>query len=113
MDTSARFENVGEAAILTASILCAVDIIDLVYELDAQYRQDAVFVFSASARAPIQKLKDDAGQYLCVRGWKESRDTLFGHEVRLHENLPVAARGKYTIVFASRAYAAQQGWCSS
>lgn len=110
MDTNLRVENIGEAVALTADIVCADDIAELMYRLDAQHRQDAVFLFDAPARVTILKLKTGDGQYLWKGGWEGSWKRLCGYEVSLCENLPSTTKGKHAVIFASRLYAARQDW---
>lgn len=110
MNTNPRIQNIGEAVILTAYNICSDDVVELACRLDAQYRRDAIFLFNAPTRVAILKLKIGDGEYLWEGGWARNWETLFGHEVKLCENLPIDTKGGHTIIFANRTYAARQGW---
>ena len=87
--------NSGNANLLTADGL-----IDLVYELAAQYRRNAVVLAAKSAHKAIRKLKDGNGDYLWEKGIAVGQPpNLLGYEILEDESMPSVAANNYPVVF--------------
>jgi HK97 family phage major capsid protein len=85
----------GAAAALTADGL-----VDLVYNLHAQYRQNAVLVGSRTTHRDVRKLTDGQSQYLWAAGLQPGEPpTLLGYPFFESENVPTIAANKYPIIF--------------
>ncbi len=91
----------------SASTLTWDGLIALTYKLDAQYRQNAVFVMEKATAEVIAKLKDSDGQYL----WRErygdnvsvggagTVQRLLGYPVLEQEGMPTVASNAFPIIF--------------
>jgi HK97 family phage major capsid protein len=87
--------NSGAAAALTGDGL-----IDLVYDLDAQYRSGAVLVGTKGTHKMVRKLKDGNGDYLWERGLKLGEPpTLLGYAFYENEVLNEVLANTHPIVF--------------
>ena len=82
------------------STVTADGLIDLVYSLDAQYRQRAVFVAEKATYKAIRKLKDGEGNYIWERNFQVNQpDRLLGYPVREQEGMPTIAQNAFPIIF--------------
>lgn len=83
-----------------ATALTSDGLIELVYDLPSQYRQNAVFVANRATWKAVRKLKTGDGEYLWERNWQVGQpDRLLGHEVLEQEIMPDIGAGKYPILF--------------
>lgn len=87
--------NSGQAANLTTDGL-----VDLVFNLPAQYRTNASWLMNSSTLARIRKFKDAGGQYL----WQPSLDAInpdriLGYPVVADESMPDVAANALPIAF--------------
>ncbi len=75
-------------------------LIDLVYALKAQYRQNASWVMNRKTQGAVRKFKDDAGNYI----WQpaltpDGKATLMGFPLVEVEDMPDVATNSYSIAF--------------
>jgi HK97 family phage major capsid protein len=95
--------NSGNAAALDPDGL-----IDLVYDLDAQYlKEDNVVIGSKRSFRDIRKMKDGNGDYLWARGLeKGAPPTVLDYDYRMNEVLQNPAANNYPLIFGNlrRAY---------
>jgi HK97 family phage major capsid protein len=103
-ETSWSWGNLGYIATGTAGALPASNasdvLIDLVYALKAQYRQNASWVMNRKTQGAVRKFKDDAGNYI----WQpaltpEGRATLMGFPLVEVEDMPDVASDSNSIAF--------------
>jgi HK97 family phage major capsid protein len=91
--------NSGNASALTADGL-----VDLVYGLHAQYRQNAVAVGARLTHRNVRKLKDGIGDYLWQRGLQAGEPpTLLGYPFLESEAIPAIAANNYPVIFGDLA----------
>jgi HK97 family phage major capsid protein len=83
----------------SASSVTADGLLDLFYDLPAQYRSNAIFVMSSATEATVRKLKDGNSQYLWVGGFAGAPETLLGRPSLSSEFLPAIAAAATPIVF--------------
>lgn len=87
--------NSGNATALTADGL-----IDLAFDLDAQYLQNAVFVGAKATFRDIRKLKDGNGDYLWQRGLEQgSPPTVLGYNYLMQEAMPSVGASNHPLIF--------------
>ena len=91
--------NSGNASALTWDGL-----INLVYAIPSQYRQNAVWIMNRNTVRDIRKLKDSSGNYLWdateFRGGAGGQQpTLLGFPVLEHEGMPDVGANAYPIIF--------------
>lgn len=84
----------------SASAITADGLIDLIYAVNARYRQNGTFLMNSITASQIAKLKDGQGQYL----WRQSLDaaqpsTLLGFPMAIDETMPSIAAGNVPVVF--------------
>ena len=90
-----------------ADTITADDIMSVYDKLPVQYRAGAVWIMHPSTMGVLRQIKDDAGNYLVVRGLTEAAPTtLLGRPVYLSENMPEIESGAKTLLFGDlkRAY---------
>lgn len=96
-----------EKASGNASALTWDGLVGLTYQIDAQYRQNAVWIAEKATYEAISKMKDGTGQYL----WREvfgnnaagQPRTLLGYPVLEQEAMPTIGAGTYPIIFGDLA----------
>jgi HK97 family phage major capsid protein len=87
--------NSGDASALTADGL-----IDLSYNPDAQYLQNAVWLGAKDTFKRVRKLKDGNGDYLWERGIENGEPpTLLGYPFFMDEAMPSVAANAYPLIF--------------
>lgn len=76
-------------------------LLDTVYDLKAQYRQNADWIMSRRTMAAIRKLKDSDGAYLIRDAITESGlvPMLFGYPILEAEDMPEIAANTFSIAF--------------
>ena len=84
----------GSAAAITADGL-----VDLFYDLPAQYRDNSIFIMNSATEDAVRKLKDDNGQYIWVGGFAAAPETLLGRPVLSSEFMPAVAANATPIAF--------------
>lgn len=83
-----------------ASLLTADGIIDLSYEPDVQYLQNAIFVGAKATFKTARKLQDGNGDYLWARGIeKAAPPILVGYDYIMNEHMPAIAANAYPLIF--------------
>jgi HK97 family phage major capsid protein len=87
----------------TTGIVKADDIIDLVADLPAQYREGAVFIVNREFERRVRKLKDGEGNYIWKTGLDGFGNTLMGHRLYVSEYAPGStwATGQYVALFGN------------
>ena len=84
----------------SATAITADEIIALFYELDAPYRENAIWVFNDATMAAIRKLKGNDGQFLWQKALHEGdHETLLGKPVFTSPFMPVIAAGTKPVLF--------------
>ena len=91
--------TLGKTAAATAAIT-GDELIDLLYSVIGDYRQNATWLVNDTTAAAVRKLKDSTGQYL----WQPSLilgqpDLLFGRPVFTSHDMPTLATGQKTVIF--------------
>lgn len=75
-------------------------LVDLVFSLKAQYRENAVFMMKRSTLAAVRKLKDGDGNYLWTPDFQMKQGgTLLGFDVVEAEDMPDIAADSLSIAF--------------
>ena len=100
LPSSANGMSLSEAESGNASALTADGIVELVYELASQYRQNAVFIGERATWKAVRKLKTGDGEYLWERNWQVGQpERLMGFEVLEQEAMPSIGSATYPILF--------------
>ena len=100
LPSSANSESLTEANSGNASALTGDGVIDLVYALASQYRQNAVFIAERATYKAIRKLKTGDGEYLWQPNYQAGEpERLLGFPVLEQEAMPTIAGDAYPIVF--------------
>ena len=100
LPSSANGESLTEANSGNASALTGDGVIDLVYALASQYRQNAVFIAERATYKAIRKLKTGDGEYLWQPNYQAGEpERLLGFPVLEQEAMPTIASSAYPIVF--------------
>lgn len=99
-------DGVGEVVSGESGALTADGLIDLSFEPDAQYLQDAVWLGTKSTFRDVRKLKDGNGDYLWQRGIERGAPPqLLGYDFLMDESMPDIGANAYPLVFGNlRAY---------
>jgi len=95
----------------SAAAITSDEVIDLYHSLGRPYRVNGTFVMADATAKLIRKLKDGNSQYLWQPGLAGGQpDTILGRPVVTSDNMPAAATGKKSVVFAdiSRYYIADR-----
>ena len=82
-------------------------LVDIVYQLNRQYRSGASWIMNSETAAEVMKLKDAQGRFLWVPSIAAGQpDTLLGYPVNIVEGMPPIGANNYPIGFGnwSRAY---------
>ena len=75
-------------------------LIELVYELGAQYRANATFVMNSKTAGTLRKLKDGDGRHLWSDGFTSGEPArLLGYPVLIAEDMPDISTGADAIAF--------------
>lgn len=101
--SSAGVHPAGNLAVETAAsatIIASDELLTLMYNLAAPYRQNATWLMNSLTGSKLAKLKDADGNYI----WRESLmagqpATLFGRPVEFDEGMPAATAGLTPIAF--------------
>lgn len=89
----------------SSSAMNADDVVNLVYELPREYRQNAVFLMSDSTAALLRKFKTADLDYIWQQTFKEGEpETLCGYRVFTSPYMPAASSGNTPIVFGDFNY---------
>jgi len=85
----------------SAAAITSDEVIDLYHSLGRPYRVNGTFVMADATAKLIRKLKDGNSQYLWQPGLAGGQpDTILGRPVVTSDNMPAAATGKKSVVFA-------------
>lgn len=100
LPSSANDLSLSEAESGHASALTSDGILELVYELPSQYRQNAVFIAERATWKAVRKLKTGDGEYLWERNWQVGQpERLLGFPVLEQEAMPSITTNTYPILF--------------
>jgi HK97 family phage major capsid protein len=96
--------SLGVTAAATGDIQ-ADELIDLVYSLQSEYRDGAVFLMNDTTAAYVRKLKSGSGDYL----WQDSLQfgqppTLLGYRIFTSSKMPTISTGNKAIIFGNLRY---------
>jgi len=99
-DQTRSSTTIGEVASEDASALTADGLIALVYDLDAQYRQNARLVMNKETAREIRQLKTGDGEYIWERDYQAGQpDRILGYPVLEQENMPAISGSNYPVLF--------------
>ena len=76
------------------------DCIDLFFSVKPEYRSHAVWLMNDRTALALQKLKDDAGNYL----WNGNSDTILGKPVHICNDMPDIAAGAKPVLLGDFRY---------
>jgi HK97 family phage major capsid protein len=83
-----------------ASALTPDGVIDLSYEPDMQYLQNAVFIGNKTTFRALRKLKDGNSDYLWSSGLAAGAPpNILGYPYYMNQNMPAIAAGAYPLIF--------------
>lgn len=92
--------GVGYVATGDASLVTADGLIDLVYEPDVQYLQNAILIGNKTTFRAIRKLKDGNSDYLWQKGVERGAPPMvLGYDYYMNQNMPAVAAGAYPLIF--------------
>ena len=75
-------------------------LIEMVYTLEARYRERGRFIFNRRTAEAIRKMKDSEGNYLWTPGLQAGQPaTLLGYDVTEVEAMPNAGSGNFAVAF--------------
>lgn len=87
--------NTGDASAVTAD-----GIINLIYNLPAQYRNGAILIGARTSHRDLRKLKDGNGDYLWQSGLAAGQPAnILGYPFRESESMPAIAANSYPLIF--------------
>lgn len=93
-------DGVGYVPTGASSTLTADGLIDLVYDMDVQYRQSAVLVATKGTHREIRQLKDTQNRYLWEPGLNGGQGpNLLGYGIHENEAIGEIAVNSYPIIF--------------
>ena len=93
--TGVTVSNSGDASQVTADGL-----INLVYSIDSQYRNGAIFVMARNSQRDVRKLKDGEARYLWQPGLIAGQPaSLLGYSVFESQSMPAIAANNHPIMF--------------
>lgn len=83
-----------------ASLLSDTGLINLVYSLDAQYRQNAVLIGAKNTYRDVRKIKDGEGRFVWQPGLQPGQPAVvLGHPAYESEAMPTIAANAYPLIF--------------
>lgn len=92
--------GIGYVATGDASSVTADGLIDLVYEPDVQYLQNAVLIGNKTTFREIRQLKDGNSDYLWQQGIERGAPPMvLGYDYYMNQNMPTIAAGAYPLIF--------------
>lgn len=95
-DATRQSDEIGTVS----AALSADALVDMVYSLDAQYRERGRFIFNRRTASSIRKMKDSDGNYLWTPGLQAGQPaTLLGYNVAEVEAMPDAGSGNLAVAF--------------
>jgi len=99
-DTARFSTGINEEVSGNASALTSDGLIGLVYDIAAQYRQNARFVAARATYKAIRKLKTGDGEYLWERNYQAGQpERLLGYPILEQENMPAVTATYYPVLF--------------
>ena len=99
-DTARSTTSINEEASGNASALTSDGLIGLVYDIAAQYRQNARFVAARATYKAIRKLKTGDGEYLWERNYQAGQpERLLGYPILEQEGMPAVTATYYPVLF--------------
>lgn len=103
VDSDLGIDSSRDRETATTGIVKADDIIDLVADLPAQFREGAVFIVNREFERRVRKLKDGEGNYLWKTGLDGMGNSLMGHRLYVSEYAPGAdwTSGDYVACFGN------------
>lgn len=91
---------IAVSTVAAAAAITSDELLDFVYALPAQYRQNASWLMNSLTAAKVMKLKDGDGNYVWQRNLAAGQPaTLLGYPVEIDENMPDVAAGALPIAF--------------
>jgi len=99
-DANRSTTNINEEVSGNASALTSDGLIGLVYDIAAQYRQNARFVAARATYKAIRKLKTGDGEYLWERNYQAGQpERLLGYPILEQEGMPSVTATYYPVLF--------------
>ena len=99
-DTARSTTSINEEASGNASALTSDGLMGLVYDIGAQYRQNARFVAARATYKAIRKLKTGDGEYLWERNFQAGQpERLLGYPILEQEGMPAVTATYYPVLF--------------
>ena len=99
-DTNRSTTDINEEVTGHASALTSDGLIGLVYDIAAQYRQNARFVAARASYKAIRKLKTGDGEYLWERNYQAGQpERLLGYPILEQEGMPSVTATYYPVLF--------------
>ena len=100
--TGILHETGGEIALTTdaADKITYDEVVRLYYSLNAEYRENAVFLMHDDTAMHLRMLKDEAGNPL----WRTNDDTIFGKPVITSPFMPTMTAGAKSIAFGDLSF---------
>lgn len=96
----ANAHGLGVVVTGDANEIKADGIISLVYEIDDQYMNNAIFIGRKTTFREIRKLKDGNGRYIWEPNYQPGEPpTILGHVRRGQESMPTVSAGTYPLIF--------------
>jgi len=99
-DATRSTSNINEEVTGNASAMTSDGLIGLVYDIAAQYRQNARFVAARATYKAIRKLKTGDGEYLWERNYQAGQpERLLGYPIMEQEGMPAVTATYYPVLF--------------
>jgi len=99
-DANRSTSSINEEVSGNASALTSDGLIGLVYDIAAQYRQNARFVAARATYKAIRKLKTGDGEYLWERNYQAGQpERLLGYPILEQEGMPAVTATYYPVLF--------------
>jgi len=99
-DANRSTSSINEEVSGNTSALTSDGLIGLVYDIAAQYRQNARFVAARATYKAIRKLKTGDGEYLWERNYQAGQpERLLGYPILEQEGMPAVTATYYPVLF--------------
>lgn len=92
--------SIDEDAVIETDSITYEDILSLYFSVNAEFRQNGVWLMNDTTALALKKLKDDSGAYI----WRGSDDTIMGHKVYICEFMPDIDEGNMPVAFGDFRY---------
>lgn len=77
-------------------------LVDLVYSLNAEYRDGAAFIMNSKTAGAVRKMKDNQGRFLWMEGLHAAQPPLLvGYPVLIVEEMPDIATDSHSVAFGN------------